>query len=193
MARGIKYKEIADENVGEALGINGFDITMTTEAADMAQSTGKRSKYALLWQQVGRPKDKTFASSEINQAAVPKKTKLRHETGPYKGKPIWYETIPAGGRPASVDPKYKCPVCGKAFAEESVELSNNAVTPGAMMLDTHVRLRHPGTYPRWRPMLRKLMATVTSDPTMLFAHEDDPDVAIVRDTDAIIDPDDEKE
>jgi hypothetical protein len=177
--RGIQYKEIEDENIGEALGVDGFNIEQSTEAATMAASTGSRQKYALLWQQVGRPKDKLFRSSEINQAAVDKKCKLRDEK---TGKPLWYREIPAGGRPEMVEPKYKCPACQSTFGAESVESSNGSVTPGAMQLDDHVRRVHsPATYERWRPMLKKLLATVVADPTSLFVDDEDPDVAIVRD------------
>lgn len=174
---GVQVTEIPDENVGEALNVPGFDITMTTDAATMAGSTGKRQKYAILWQQVGRPKDKLFRSSEINVAAVEKKCALRDEK---TGKPVWYREIPRGGRPETLEPKYRCPVCSKVFAEESVESSTGAITPGAMMLDTHVHKKHPDSYTRWKPLLMKLMATTVTDPTALFADEDDADVEIVR-------------
>ena len=189
--RGVKTIEIQDENVGEALGVPGFDITMSTEEANRAGSIGTRSKYAILWQPVGRPKDKVFRSSEINVAAVNKKCELIDEK---TGRPRWYRQIPAGGRPEMVEPKYKCPVCSKKFGAESIESSNGNITPGAMVLDDHVRRVHSkATYERWRPMLSKLMATVTTDPTMLFVDDEDADIEIVREAKPadLLDNDDE--
>lgn len=184
VSRGVQHVEIQDENVGEALGVPGFDITMSAEAANMAGSIGTKSKYAILWQQVGRAKDKLFRSSLINVAAVPKKCELVDEK---TGRPLWYRRIPAGGRPEAIEPKYKCPVCSKKFGAESVESSNGNVTPGAMVLDDHVRRVHSkATYERWKPMLGKLMATVTTDPTMLFVDDEDADIEIVREAKAAV-------
>lgn len=178
MARGVKLVEIPDENVGEALGVDGFDITMTAEQASMSGSIGKRAKYAILWQQVGRAKDKVFRSSFINVAAVEKKCGLRDEK---TGKPLWYREIPRGGRPEAVEPKYKCPACSSTFGEEAIESSNGVVTPGALQLDNHMRLVHsPATYARWKPLIAKLLATVVSDPTSLFVDPEDADVEIVK-------------
>lgn len=178
MARGVKLVEIADETVNDGSLPSGFEITMSTEEANRTGSVGRRQKYAILWQQVGQPKDKLFRSSLINVAAVEKKCNLVDEK---TGKPIWYRQIPRGGRPEAVEPKYKCPVCAKRFAAFAVESSNGNVIPGSFQLDDHVRRVHSkASYERWAPMLRKLMATAVVDPVALFADPDDAEVEVVK-------------
>lgn len=174
---GVTVVEIADENVGAELNVPGFDIVMTTEAANRVGSIGSRSKYAVLWQQVGRPRDKVYRSSLINVAAVNKKCEMVDEK---TGRAMWYRQIPAGGRPETVEPKYRCPACTKTFGEEAVESMNGTVTPGALQLDAHLRAAHSkATYERWKPLVAKLLETVVSDPRALFVDEADPDVGIV--------------